>query len=211
MNIDANATTKEQIASILFDLGSPGELCTDGDDSEPVLPLLPILTSWSNDPGRYYGPIGIVLEREYTKGYFLEGMNVLEGHNLKAVKAIQSCNKRLTSDAKLRVLLADVENTVNECEWTERDGTWCWDWMFDDVGVNDVYNMKGEKTHCAFKFDHLELIDVTYKEHIDAEQIEWWGDAVNVHHDRVSRIRESLYKKHLIVIYPIKFENVKWH
>ena len=70
--------------------------------STPIDSLLPILTSWSTVPGRFKGPIGIVLEHEYTDSYFSQGMNILKGRDLEVIPQQAPFLGRQTSDCPSR-------------------------------------------------------------------------------------------------------------
>ena len=191
--------------------------------STPIDSLLPILTSWSTVPGRFKGPIGIVLEHEYTDSYFSQGMNILKGRDLEVIKAIQSHNKHLSSDAKLRIVLADIRRNLSEystgggyshsrySRYNDNDSD-DYDWECNESSeqVEDVYDVEGESTECAFSFDALELIDMANGEIIDKDDGDWWGDAVEEEIEgytgNAGPNRDTVYKKHVIVIYPVKFE-----
>ena len=141
--------------------------------------LAPVLTSWSSVPGRYDGPIGIVLEHEYTDSYFSKGMNkVLKGRDLEVIKAIQSHNKHLPSDTKLAIVIANVQRNMSEYftgDRYHRDEEEDWEEGDCYEQVNNVYDMGGMKTERAFDFDDLELIDVARGDIIGKNDNEWWG------------------------------------
>ena len=194
---------------------SPGLAVPDITPSEPLEHISSILTPWSTIPGRYNRPIGILLEHEYTDQYFSDGMNHLKGQDAEVIKALLSYNMHALPDAKLRIVLATFSRNVSEhpiggryrCDDDNED----WEMFEDDKEVECAVDVTGQSLECTFDIDKLVVIDMASDTIFGSgDDNEWWGDAVDTdiegYTGNAGPTRNTVYEKHIIVLYPIKFE-----
>ena len=85
-----------------------------------------------------------------------------------------------------------------------------WKPEYFNKDIENVFDIDGSSTQRAFDFHSLQIIDMKSGELVDKDDKKWWSDAVegNVDVDEENGLstREIIYKKHVIVIYPTKFE-----